>query len=85
MMCGGIAELRQSPGSSRFKLGGLDVVSLTDHRPVHQLPMQIVTPSGLPMTQNPVFVEARGAGLRAYFMPEDGRSTIYIYDVAPLK
>lgn len=33
------------------------------------------------MTQNPVWIEAREAGLRAYFMPEDDRSTIYIYDV----
>jgi hypothetical protein len=29
-----------------------------------------------------VWIEPHGAGLRAYFMPEDDRSTIYIYDVS---
>jgi hypothetical protein len=34
------------------------------------------------MTHNPVWIESPVAGgLRAYFMPEDDRSTLYIYDV----
>ena len=36
--------------------------------------------SGLPMTQNPVWIETTADGLRAYFMPEDGKSTLYVYD-----
>ncbi len=42
---------------------------------------ELWSPSGLPMTQNPFFVEAADSGLRAYFMPEDDRSTIYVYDL----
>ena len=33
------------------------------------------------MTQNPFWVESTATGLRAYFMPEDGKSTLYIYEV----
>jgi hypothetical protein len=85
MMCGGVADLRPSAGSPPFRLGGLDVVSLVDNRPVHQVPIPLITPAGVSMTQNAAFIEARGIGLRAYFMPEDGRSAIYIYDVTPSK
>jgi hypothetical protein len=33
------------------------------------------------MTQNPVWIEPHEDGLRAYFVPEDDNSTLYIYDV----
>jgi len=33
------------------------------------------------MTHNSVWIEASATGLRAYFMPEDNKSTIYVYDV----
>ena len=33
-----------------------------------------------PMTQNPTYVEATEEGLRFYFMPEDNRSTVYVYE-----
>jgi len=33
------------------------------------------------MTQNPAWIEAYGDGLRAYFVPEDDKATVYIYDV----
>lgn len=32
------------------------------------------------MTQNPFFVETAATGLRAWFMPQDNRSTIFVYD-----
>jgi hypothetical protein len=34
------------------------------------------------MTHNPAWVEGSGTGLRAYFMPEDDGSTLYVYDVS---
>ena len=33
------------------------------------------------MTHNPFWIEPREPALRAYFMPEDDKSTLYIYDV----
>lgn len=82
MLCGGVTELHATPGASPFRLGGLDVVNLSDGRPEYQVPIQLWAPSGVSMTQNPIWVETHGAGLRAYFLPEDNRSTLYIYDVA---
>jgi hypothetical protein len=81
-VCGGVTEIRQATSGPSFRLGGLDVIDLRDGRPVHQVPVLLWAPSGVVMTQNPIWIEAKGDGLRAYFMPEDNRSTIYLYDVA---
>jgi len=81
MLCTGVTEMRQAPDAAPFRLGGIDLVSLEDGRPLHQVPVALWTSSGLDMTHNPVWIEPRDAGLRAYFMPEDDRSTLYIYDV----
>ena len=81
MLCSGLSELRQSPSAPAFRLGGLDLVSLEDGRPIHQVPVPLWTSGGVDMTHNPVWVEPSNAGLRAYFMPEDDASTIYVYDV----
>jgi hypothetical protein len=81
MLCSGVAELRQSPDGVPFRLGGIDLIGLDDHRPLHQVPVSLWTTSGLDMTHNPVWVEPSPDGLRGYFMPEDDRSMLYIYDV----
>ena len=80
MVCTGVTEMRQTPNAAPFRLGGIDLVDLRDGRPVHQVPVLLWTPSGLDMTHNPVWLESSAAGLRAYFMPEDDASTIYVYD-----
>ena len=33
------------------------------------------------MTYNPMWIEPTTGGLRAYFMPEDEKSTVYVYEV----
>jgi len=33
------------------------------------------------MTHNPAWIEPSAVGLRAYFLPEDDSSTLYIFDV----
>ena len=81
MLCTGVTEIRQAAGAPPFRLGGLELVDLADGRPLHQTPVLLWTPGGLDMTHNPVWLEATPTGLRGYFMPEDDRSTIYIYDV----
>ena len=81
MLCTGLSEFRQTPSSPPFRLGGLDLVSLVDGRPIHQVPVPLWTAGGLDMTHNPVWIEPGAAGLRAYFLPEDDSSTLYIYDV----
>jgi hypothetical protein len=82
MLCTGVTEMRQAPGASPFRLGGIDLVDLRDGRPLHQVPVPLWTAGGLTMTQNPVWLEATATGLRGYFMPEDDASTLYVYEVA---
>jgi hypothetical protein len=81
MLCGGVTELRFSSGQAGFRLGGLELVDLVEGRPVHQLPVLQWTESGRVMTENPFWLEPTAAGLRGFFMPEDDRSTIYVYDL----
>lgn len=63
------------------------VMKLTRHsswRLVSSVPIAfrtLWTANGLDMTHNPVWIEATHTGLRAYFMPEDDSSVLYIYEV----
>jgi Family of unknown function (DUF6454) len=81
MLCTGVTEMRQPSATSAFRLGGIDLIDLRDGRPLHQVPVLLWTAAGLDMTHNPVWLEPSAAGLRGYFMPEDEKSTIYVYDV----
>ena len=81
MLCTGVAEIRPAPDMPAFRLGGLELVDLVQGRPLHQVPVLLWTSSGVDMTHNPVWIEPSNAGLRGYFMPEDDRSTLYIFDV----
>jgi hypothetical protein len=81
MLCTGVTEIRQTPDAAPFRLGGMDLVDLADGRPIHQVPVLLWTPGGIDMTHNPVWIESSAAGLRGYFMPEDDRSTLYIFEV----
>ena len=81
MLCTGVTEMRQPSAPSPFRLGGIDLIDLADGRPIHQVPVLLWTTSGLDMTHNPVWLEPTATGLRGYFMPEDEKSTIYVYDV----
>ena len=80
MLCSGLTNYQMRPDAPRFALGGIEIVDLNTNRVTHQVPIQLWTPSGLPMTQNPAWIEPTAGGIRAYFMPEDGKSTLYIYD-----
>jgi len=76
----GVATLGDSR-AERFSLGGLELVNLSSGRVLHQLPVTLRTSSGVPMTQNPFHVGLQGNGLRFWFLPEDGRGRLYVYDV----
>jgi hypothetical protein len=80
MWCTGVASLER-PGAVVFRLGGLDLISLADGRALHQVPIPLWTAAGLDMTHNATWLEPAANGLRGYFLPEDGRATVYVYDV----
>ena len=81
MLCTGVTELRQTLFAQPFLLGGIDLVDLNDGRPLHQVPVLLWTAGGMDLTHNPVWIEPHATGLRGYFMPDDDKSTLYIYDV----
>ncbi len=81
MLCTGVTEVRRTQEAAPFRFGGLELVDLQSGRPIHQVPVPLWTAHGLSMTQNPAWFEVRGATLTAYFMPEDDRSTLYVYEV----
>jgi hypothetical protein len=83
MLCGGLSNYQTGKAGGRFSLGGLELIDLTTGRPIHQLPFEYWTESGLPMTQNPFWIEPTEFGLRAYFLPEDRLSKLYIFEVNP--
>ncbi|MPR36274.1 DUF6454 family protein [Salmonirosea aquatica] len=78
MLCGGLKNYKN--GRSTFGLGGLELINLTDLRPVHQVPLALWSPTGRPMTQNPFWLESTETGLRAYFVPDDNQGTLFIYE-----
>ena len=80
MLCGGLAEYRMAPDAAPFPLGGIDLIDLATYRSVRQTPVPLWAPSGRAMTQNPFWVEPTATGLRAYFMPDDDASTLFVYD-----
>ncbi|WP_373512694.1 DUF6454 family protein [Persicitalea sp.] len=79
MLCGGLKSYRN--GGSVFRLGGLELIDLTNHRPVHQIPLSLWSPTGKPMTQNPFWLESINEGIRGYFVPDDDQATMYVYEV----
>ncbi len=80
MLCAGVAEYRTAPDAPVLPLGGLELVDLRTDRPLWQTPIALWSPSGRAMTQNPFWIEATATGLRAWFMPDDDVSTLYVYD-----
>ena len=80
MLCSGLNGYQMKKDGPRFALGGFEIVDLASNVAIQQVPVELWTESGLPMTQNPFWVEATATGLRAYFMPEDEKSTLYVYE-----
>ena len=82
MLCSGLNNYRLVADGPVFPLGGLEIVDLRTDQAVYQVPVELWSPSGKPMTQNPFWVEATDSGLRAYFMPDDDNSTLFVYETA---
>ena len=84
MLCGGVSSYRLPGGAGGvFRLGGLELVDLARGEPLYQLPVEVATAEGLPLTQNPFWIEPYEAGLRGWFLPQDGRGTLLVYDILP--
>lgn len=81
MLCSGLKGYRvpeRRDGS--FALGGMALIDTRTFDIVHEVPVPLWVGGRRPMTQNATYVEATEEGLRFYFMPEDNRSTVYVYE-----
>ena len=81
MLCTGLATYKRPGDTSSFSLGGVELIDLATLRPLWQTPVQLWSPSGRSMLQNPAWFEPTSTGLRAWFMPDDDHSTLYTFDV----
>ena len=83
MLYSGVATYKK-PGEPIFSLGGLEIWDLLQGQVVHQLPISLWSPkTSRVMTQNPCFLEAVAPNqIRAYFLPDDMESTLYVYEAA---
>ena len=79
MVCTGVTEIRRSRDETPFRLGGIELIDLSDHRPLHQVPL-LQWANGIDLTHNPAWLEPTADGVRGYFMPEDDRSTVYVLE-----
>jgi len=79
-LCSGLNMYQPKKDGPRFALGGFEIVDLAANQAIYQVPVELWTEGGLPMTYNPFWIEPTVNGLRAYFMPEDEKSTLYIYE-----
>lgn len=84
MLCGGLRSYENPATGQKLSLGGLDLLDLVTGRPLHQLPVELWSETGRPMTQNPFWVEPlpdSRRGLQFWFLPDDGESILYGYAV----
>jgi fructose-1,6-bisphosphatase/inositol monophosphatase family enzyme len=54
MLCSGLNNYQMKKDGPRFPLGGFEIVDLRTDQAIAQMPIELWTESGFPMTQNPV-------------------------------
>lgn len=77
-VCTGLATYQS--GKVRFRLGGIELIDLRKNKPVYQVPLELWTENGKPLTQNPVAFDVDRSRLLMYAMPEDNQSLLYVYE-----
>lgn len=82
-------NLMLGSGFKRYKdelnvinLGGWEIIDITDFRLRKQVPIIFKSHlRNISLLNNPCAVESTQTGIRAYFVPDDNQSLLYIYDI----
>lgn len=80
MICTGLATYSRPGSGTSISLGGAELIDLTNLSPLWQTPIELWSPSGRSVLQNPAWFEPTPTGLRAWFMPDDDTSTLFTYE-----
>ncbi len=81
LLCSGI-QTYSAPGKHllSLRLGGIELVHVDQLVAHHQVPVPVRAPVMPAWTQNPFYVEKSEEGLRFFFVPEDKKSFIHIFE-----
>ncbi|MDB5096177.1 MAG: hypothetical protein JWM80_598 [Cyanobacteria bacterium RYN_339] len=60
--------------------GGIDLVDMKTRMPVHQVQVPVRV-GAFPITRNPFFCEQVGGKLQFTFVPQDNKSSLFVYEV----
>lgn len=81
MLCGGSSYFPSTP-AGEIVFGGLELIDLKNMAPVEQALVLEFTPiTKMILSRNPMWAEPSADGLRFYFLPEPGGTSLYVYDV----
>ena len=78
MLCGGVATIQYA--SSSFNLGGLALVDIQTMLPLWEVPIELLSDLGTPMTENPIDAAVVDGKFRIYAVPDQHNSTLYVYE-----
>lgn len=84
MLCSGLNQY-DIPKVGRIAFGGLDLVDLHLHVAIHQVPVDAWVKPDLVMSSNPFYFEIHDNRMRFYFVPEDDKSALYVFDAINVK
>lgn len=81
MICGGIADIGGGDGQQeKVRIGGVAIVDMLTMAPLADVPVPMVTERGEAVAKNPFDVAVVDGRLRFYFLPDEGESTLYVYE-----
>jgi hypothetical protein len=81
MICSGIADIGGEQGQQeKVRVGGVAIVDMLTMVPLMEVPIPMVTENGTAMAKNPFDVAVVDGKMRFYFLPEEDKSTLYVYE-----
>ena len=69
----------------KIAFGGLNLIDLHLQIAIHQVPITTWVKPDLVMSSNPFYFEIHDNRMRFYCIPEDDKSTLYVFDAINVK